>query len=248
MKPNLDGKCILITRPRKQAEVFAEKIEQAGGRPVIIDLLQIDCFKDQMKTYEEIRRYDWFFFTSANGVHCYFRLYGCLPESGKVAAVGPKTAMALRTHGHEADFIPHIYHAETMASAFGSRYNLNQSVLLIQGQRARPVLEDVFTASGRSVSTLKVYETHINNEMKGPLQDILESRSLDIMTFTSPSTVEAFAALGDVASVKGMAVVCIGTTTERAARAVGFSTVIIPSTYTIEGMIAAMSDYIKGDD
>lgn len=248
MKPQLDGKRILVTRPKKQADVFAEKIIKAGGLPIIVDLLRIDCYREQTKTREDIRRYDWFFFTSANGVQCFFKLYGSLPENVKVAAVGPKTAMALKEYGYEAEFIPHVYNAETMAAEFGSRYSLEQSALLIQGQRARPVLEDVFTASGRSVATLKVYETNVNDEQKGTLNHILEFEPPDIMTFTSPSAVEAFAVLGDVASVKETAVVCIGTTTGKSARKVGFSTVIIPSTYTIEGMIEAISDYIKGDD
>lgn len=39
-------------------------------------------------------------------------------EHCRIAAVGSKTKQAIEAYGYEVDFIPSIYHAETMAEEF----------------------------------------------------------------------------------------------------------------------------------
>lgn len=252
MKQGLRGQRILVTREKRQSALFARTIQNHGANPVVADLLKIECIKEAEFTQvsEDIQLYDWLFFTSANGVHCFFTSYvkdACTLVNKKVAAVGTKTEAALQQYGLDADFVPSVFQAATMASEFTERYGSTPSVLLIQGKRARPVLMDAFLCEGRKVSRLVVYDTTTNMAAKETLHTILQAETLDFITFTSPSTVDAFMELTDRPPNHLHAViVCIGRTTEKRAHDAGFSHIIVPSVYTIEGMIEKMKAYQAG--
>lgn len=255
MKQSLHGKRVLITRDKKQAAPFAEKIEQAGGEPVTSDLLAIDCMcgEKSKETLQEAGQYDWLFFTSANGVECFFKKYSDVSddrlENIRIGVVGSKTEAVLKTYGYEADFMPHIFNAKTMAKEFMDQYPTHESVLLVQGKRSRMELGDAFIAEGRPFSRITLYETKTNQAAREPLNHILEKHPPDFMTFMSPSAVEAFVALREKASREHQPViVCIGTTTQRRALNMGFQNTIVPETFTIEGMIDTMCDYIEVEE
>lgn len=253
MKHSLHGRKILITRERKQAVLFAEKIRQHDGDPVIADLLTIDCVCNEKNKdlLENAGWYDWLFFTSANGVHCFFEMVKDARKETlqklRMAVVGSKTEMTLRKYGREADFVPSVFNAETMAKEFMALYPANQSVLLIQGKQSRTDLTDAFTVGGRAFANIKIYETKTNETAGDLLNTVLSEKPPQFITFTSPSTVEAFVALAGKGRLRTEPVtVCIGTTTKRSATDAGFHNIIVPSTFTVEGMIEKMSDYIEG--
>lgn len=254
MKQPLQGKRILVTRDKEQAAPFVDKIEQAGGEPVTSDLLAIDCMcgEKSEETLQDVGQYDWLFFTSANGVKCFFEKYddtsGEELENIRVGVVGSATESALKTYGHEADFMPQIFNAKTMAKEFIEQYPTHESVLLVQGKRSRIELGDAFIAEGRSFSGITLYETKTNQAAREPLNTILTERPPDFITFMSPSTVEAFVALSEKTFREHQPViVCIGTTTKRRALNMGFQNTIVPETFTIEGMIEAIGDYIEAE-
>lgn len=255
MKQSLHGKRVLVTRDKKQAGPFAEKIEQANGEPVMSDLLTIDCMCDEKseETLQAANQYDWLFFTSANGVECFFKKHSDVSEDKleniRIGVVGSKTEAVLKTYGYEADFMPQIFNAKTMAKEFMDQHPTHESVLLVQGKRSRMELGDAFIAEGRPFSRVTLYETKTNQAAREPLNDILENRLPDFITFMSPSTVEAFVALRETSFREHQPViVCIGTTTQRRALNLGFQNTIVPETFTIEGMIEAMCEYIEVEE
>src|SRR5699024_9770084 len=151
---------------------------------------------------------------------------------------------ALMEHGYEADFIPSTYNAETMAKEFMSMYPPDQSIMLVRGKRSRPVLVDAFTEEGRMFTSLEVYETTTNYNIKEKFNYVITNESIDFITFTSPSTVEAFVTLvSESFDRRKDVIVCIGTTTEKRALELGFSTILVPDVFTIEGMLEKMSEY-----
>ncbi|NAP01174.1 uroporphyrinogen-III synthase, partial [Halomonas sp. MG34] len=112
MSFSLMQKNILVTRGAEQANLFADKITQPGGNPVVVPLLEIVC-KETEVTWEVLRnlsQYDWILFTSANGVDCFFELRKKLESSSsisaKIATVGEKTSSALKQYGYEETFTP----------------------------------------------------------------------------------------------------------------------------------------------
>src|SRR5690625_7201024 len=108
----LQDKHILVTRAEHQAEEFADQIKQHGGKPYIVPLLKISRIVDRnyLEILENIEQYEWIFFTSANGVHCFFQIwknkFGMRELSHhKFAVVGRKTNEVLQEYGYEASFI-----------------------------------------------------------------------------------------------------------------------------------------------
>ncbi|WP_188453496.1 uroporphyrinogen-III synthase [Virgibacillus oceani] len=256
MAASLHGKKVLITREENQAKVFSEKVLQCGGTPIEIPLIKISC-KSCIQNNQLVRnlhQYKWIFFTSANGVNCFFELLkrNGIPNKSlkcQVAAVGHKTAEALQQYGVPADFIPSAYNADVMSREFLIAYPTADRVLFVRGNRSRDVLPDVFLKKNIRFDMIEVYETDYNYQSAVRLNDILLETDFDFITFTSPSTVEAFINLMNdadcIEKAKKTICVCIGTTTEQKANEMGFNNTIIPNHFTIDDMLAAMTDYIK---
>ncbi|TFJ93975.1 uroporphyrinogen-III synthase [Lentibacillus salicampi] len=250
----LKGKRILITRDEKQAKEFADKVLQSGGTPVEIPLLQISCKGDEaIKKLRQTREtFRWLFFTSVNGVHCFFQFLGngaidnAFLADSKFAAVGRKTAQALESHGYQADFIPSTYSAEAMANEFFAIYPcIEEPVLIIRGNRSRDVLPLWLDKQGIHFQMVEVYETGYRFSEKDNLNAILKQYDLDVMTFTSPSSVDAFMEMKEVPVKNLPPSVCIGTTTEARASAFGLTNLLVPNEFTIDGMLKRMEEYYE---
>ncbi len=68
---SLQGKRVLITRPRGQTEDFATLLEMLGATPVILPTIQIQGPEDWGEVDRSLGRldeYNWLFFTSGNAV------------------------------------------------------------------------------------------------------------------------------------------------------------------------------------
>src|SRR5699024_11483336 len=100
--------------------------------------------QEQVAIIRNIQRYEWIVFTSANGVD--FFMERLLSEVGntqlkncRIAAVGSKTNQALQNWKLEADFIPSMYNADTMAEEFLIHMQPLASILLVQGDMYRTI-------------------------------------------------------------------------------------------------------------
>jgi uroporphyrinogen-III synthase len=96
---------IVVTRPREQAAQLAQRIEQAGGIPLLFPLLEITAVPDTRPLIEQVSRLGKFelaIFISPNAVHygiAAIRTIGELPPKLKIATVGQGSAKALLEEG-----------------------------------------------------------------------------------------------------------------------------------------------------
>jgi uroporphyrinogen-III synthase len=213
----------------------------------------------------EAERYDWLVLTSANGVHiCMQRLnsLGCDPRAlrpVRVAAIGPATAAALEHYGVSADLVPEEYIAEGIAAALieherqrGSPI-AGQRILLARAAEARKVLVDLLRQAGALVDEVAAYSTlpaASDDEQGRELLRLLQCRQLDILTFTSSSTVRNFVAwlrssqqgsgADLMAALSSIAIACIGPVTARTARELGLAVTIEAREFTIDGLVQAI--------
>lgn len=113
----LFGQRVLVTRPRHQADGMIRRLETLGAVPVLLPGIDIREPSDWQPLDAAIDRltaggWDWIAFTSENGVRFFLdRLMGRKRDvralgSVKLAAVGSKTAEALRDYRLVADLIP----------------------------------------------------------------------------------------------------------------------------------------------
>ena len=245
---------VLITRPRHQSEAFGAALQAAGFEPVYFPVIEIRPLEDNTaldRALGKIGCYDWLIFTSVNGVEMVrsrppFRLP--LPESLRVAAIGPKTASALREIGIQPFFVPEEYVAEAILPGLGDLRG--RWVLLPRAEIARKALPEAIARSGGVAHEIAVYRTLPSAVDAQGLVAI--ASGVDVLTFTSPSTVQNFAEIIrreglDPLSLPGNPrVACIGPITQKAARDEGFRVDIVAAEYTTEGLIEALSKQVAG--
>jgi uroporphyrinogen III methyltransferase/synthase len=237
-------KRILVTRPRAQANGFAEKLYSAGFEPIFFPVIEIRPIENNValeRAFSKLECYDWIVFTSANAVDVVFNQFQNL-SFPKVAAIGPKTAGALQARGVTPDFVPGEYVAESILPGLGDLRA--KWVLLPRAEIARKALPEAIFEAGGVPHEIAVYKTL-------PVQPDAKALSalktgVDWITFTSPSTVQNFIEIlrqqkMDYSWLPGHPkIACIGPITERAAREQGFEVNVVAEQYTTDGLINAL--------
>ncbi len=235
---------VLITRAVEQAEELAERVRALGMEPVLYPTIRIAPPEDVAALDAALIRlgageYDWLVLTSVNGVRFVWERLGAIgvggiPEGVRVAVIGPATAQALLQRGVRPALVPDEYVAEGLARALGDVRG--QRFLLARADRARPTLREMLEAQGARVDEVVAYRTVIAPPAVPPPE-------VDIITFTSPSTVQGFvAAWGDRPLPEHVRVVCIGPITARAAHSAGLPVNAVAEEYTINGLVLALQN------
>ena len=214
--------------------------------------------------------YTWLVFTSANGVNiCFERLRSIGYDARsignvRVAAIGPATAAALACYGVAADLVPDEYIAEGVAAALiedaWQRGELleGKRILLARAEGARKVLVTELQQAGAVVDEVIAYRTSAvlsDDEQGREVLHLLYTRQLDILTFTSSSTVRNFihwlvecSGKDDLVGIASLAwfaevrpkIACIGPITSQTARELGLDVDIEAKEFTIDGLVEAI--------
>jgi len=240
-------KRILVTRPRVQADSFADGLKTAGFEPIYFPVIEIHSIEDNSKldqALKNINKYDWIVFTSVNGVEFVFEKLKQFSPIPRVAAIGPKTAEALKARGVTPDFVPEEYVAEAILPGLGDLHG--KWVLLPRAEIARQALPEAIVNAGGTAHEIAVYKTL-------PVQPDPEGLAalksgVDWITFTSPSTVRNFVEiirqqkLDPFKLTGNPKIACIGPITECAAKDEGYQVDLVAEKYTTEGLINALSN------
>ncbi|MCB9591484.1 MAG: uroporphyrinogen-III C-methyltransferase [Sandaracinaceae bacterium] len=251
----LFGKRVLVTRPAHQSDDLARRLREEGAEAVLAPAIGIADPEDMEPLRAAVREmgYAWVVFTSANGVDRFFREVARQGKDGRalggarVCAIGPATQEALRSHGIEADVVPDEYKGEGAAEAVLSAGDVTGlRVLLPRAEVAREALPDLLRDAGAEVDVVPAYRTvGATADAAIAIRDAVHRRTVDVLTFTSPSTVREVAnALGEHADAvaTGFTVACIGPITADAAKARGWPVHVVPKDYTSEGLVEALRE------
>ena len=239
-------KRVLITRARSQADEFAGKLRTAGFEPIYFPVIEIKPVQNNLALERAISKlgcYEWVIFTSTNAVEVVLETSPAPKwDEVKVAAVGPKTAEALKAHGVIAEFVPQEYVAEAILPGLGDL--VGKWVLLPRAEIARPELPEAICNAGGVPHEITVYKTV---PAKPELEGLVALHSgVDVITFTSQSTVQNFIAIArnhglDPFNLPGdPRFACIGPITEQAAREAGLSNLIVAKEYTTDGLLQVL--------
>jgi uroporphyrinogen III methyltransferase/synthase len=253
------GKRIVVTRAREQASDLVKRLTELGAECLqypTIRVVPVDDTAPLNQGIERLGQYDWIVFTSVNGVKFFFEH---LFQTGrdvralnhlKTAAIGPVTAQKLLSYGLKSDIIPETYRAEAVVEAFQKEQMKGQRVLLPRASEARPVLPDELRNMGAEVDEIAAYRTEKVTDNGEQLVADLSAKRIDLVTFTSSSTVKNFKSLLPLETfedlIDGLKVASIGPITTDTAVELGFEVDITAETYTIPGLCEAITRYFKG--
>ncbi len=258
----LFGRCVLITRTRPQASNLARLLAAQGAIPVELPAIVIEPVADTAPLAAAVDRlrhggYAWCGFTSANAVELTFehlaesgldaRAYG----STRVFAIGPATADALRSHGITPDVVPDEYVAEAVVEAMRAHVREGDAVLLPRAESARAELVTGLEALGATVDEIPVYRAAVPSEPDPETLAAIRAGRVDIVTFTSSSTVRNLLALlgPDAEALRGEPrplIACIGPITAETARENGLAVDVMAEEYTVEGLVEALAKRMTG--
>ncbi|MEJ2219778.1 MAG: uroporphyrinogen-III C-methyltransferase [Desulfobacterales bacterium] len=252
------GKRIVVTRARQQASDLVRLLSDLGAECLEYPTIKIMPPEDPQplkQTVENLGAYDWIVFTSVNGVIFFFEQ---LFASGKdvralgrmqTAAIGPATAARLREFGLTSDIVPETYRAESVVDAFGKVKMKGKKILLPRAAEARPILPKELKKMGAAVDEIPAYQTLKAVQNTDDLVQRLKDNRIDVITFTSSSTVKNFKALLPAENflelIRDITIASIGPITTDTAKELGFDVHINAESYTIPGLVEAILQYYK---
>jgi uroporphyrinogen III methyltransferase/synthase len=255
----LFGRRILVTRSRGQASALAELIDELGGEPFEFPVIRMiqpskpEAVEALRNAIGRLSEYDWVFFTSANGVEHFFEAlneYGGDIRSlhrARIAAVGPKTAEALRARGIRPEPLPAKFQAEDMFASIAGITQRGQKALLPRADIARDWLPQELKKVGMEVTELDVYETVPDTREAGDLVRLLQEGGIHDAAFSSSSTVTNLLAIlkeegveNPIELLSRVRITCIGPVTAKTAEEAGLQVSRVADEATVESLAQAL--------
>ena len=252
MKP-LFGKKILVTRSRSQASKLTTALEELGAEcieaPAIKIVPPVDNYEALDKAIGQLDKYNWLIFTSTNGVeHFWHRLVAGGKDArvlykARICAIGAATAQALASHGITADVVPERYQAEGIIEALDNELIAGTKILIPRAAEARALLPEALTKAGAQVDVVVAYETVMGDAEAVEIRDSLAKGEIDVVTFTSSSTVEnLLKILKEPELLKEAQLAAIGPITAETMQKNGLTADIVAAEYTIEGLVQSIKE------
>ena len=260
MTKPLENRTILITRARKQWLGLCRMLEQHGARVLALPTIEISPRPQHEldQAIDALNGCDWLIFTSVNAAEIFLdraQLARPLPKETalpifpKICAVGSATAEKVKSYGYTVHFVPRIYRAESILEDF---LELNNSkleglrILIPCSSTARKILPRTLRSQGATVTVISIYDTVIPKSSYGRLAQLLKTDALDMITFTSPSTVKNFLALAEgISGINEYPCAVIGPTTAETANAHALHIVVQPEKATADYLAAAIARYFQ---
>jgi uroporphyrinogen III methyltransferase/synthase len=252
----LFGRGIVITRPEEQSGELAALLREEGARIIQFPTIKIvppESFDDLDRALENIETYDWIIFTSANGVRFFFNR---LSEMGKdvrglkgikICTIGPATQSAIEKRGISVNIVPEEFISEGVVEAFKGQDMRNAKVLLPRAEVARDVIPEGLRELGATVDVAVTYRTISSGSDGKELETLIQNEKVDVITFTSPSTVNNFInIMGENLKLPEMVkIACIGPVTEKAAQKAGFAVDIMQGPFEITGLVESIKRWFE---
>ncbi len=254
-KRPLHGRRILITRARHQVDPFRRELVDLGAAVVeipTIEILRLPTDDRVRRAITNLDRTALVIFASANAVDIFFQMLitegadARAFHNSKLCAIGQETADALLDHGLTPELVTSEYTAEGLANALEGWEMQGMRVLVPRAEVARDALPSLLANRGAEVQILPVYRAVRPADTAPALLRLFEGEGVDVITFTSSSTVYNFvsafpedrlpAILGDAE------IACMGPVTADSARKLGLDVAIVAREYTTHGLVQAIAE------
>lgn len=253
----LFGKSVVVTRAGNQADSFIEQLYETGAEPLsfpVIEMVEPDDTATLDEAMQNLGQYHGVIFTSVNGVRWFMKrlmqheLDIRELKGVRVYCIGPKTGQEVEDLGIRVDLVPEEFVAESLIEYIGQENISGKRFLLPRAQIAREVLPDELRKLGAEVDVAPAYKTVLPDTDISQLKERLQAGTIDIVTFTSSSTVKNFVEmigpeLKD--SLEKVTLACIGPVTAKTAENMGLTVGVQAKEYTVDGLLTAMESHFQ---
>lgn len=254
----LQGVRVLVTRAEGQADEMLRSLRAAGALPLHVPMIrllpvedpsELDAALDRLESYEAL------LLTSANAAVFFaerarqrgidLSALGC-----RVLCVGPRTAESAAAEGLAVDALPGSrFDAEGLVEEIAKAGPPSgQRFLLPRSDLGRDVLVEQLTARGATVDAVTVYRNAAPEISPADLRSKLQNSQLDVLCFTSPSTVRNFVELLDppsLAAAKRCLIAGIGPVTGKALQEQGLPPDVVPGRSEGRALVDAVAAHFS---
>ena len=230
-----------------------ERLQELGAEPFffpVIETIAPDDWSPLDDALNNLSQYDGLIFTSVNGVRFFADRLKAIEQDIRelkgirIFTIGPKTAEAVRDLGIRVDVVPENFVAESLIESIENIKG--QRFLLPRAKVAREILPEQLRKMGAVVDVVPAYQTILPSPSTSALEKRLKEGSIDVITFTSSSTVKNFLTLmGDKSEIKKAKIACIGPITAKTAQDAGLNVDIMPEQYTVSSLLDAIEIFFQ---
>jgi uroporphyrinogen III methyltransferase / synthase len=238
----LFGRRVLVTRASARAGTLADRLRDQGADVLEMPSTRIVAL-DPAPLATAIRclgDYQHVVFTSQTAVEFFWdalrlaSLDARALAAATVTAIGPATAESLLARGIAADIVPDRPVAEGVLDALVARGRVSGTRLLYPAaEGGRDVLPEGLRAAGATVDVVPMYRSE-------PLREALDVERVDLVTFTSASTVTGYVTAVGSELARRAPAATIGPITTEAARAAGITIAVESPTASIPAFVDAI--------
>ncbi len=258
----LFGRRIVVTRPREDAPELVDRLVMLGAEAIEAPMTRIlppEDFGPLDEALAQVDKFDWVIFSSANAVDSFMsRLIAGGRDARalkgvRLCTVGPATRDRLHRYALKVDLVPEEGRPEGIVKALEGAGGLDgKSFLLPRANVGREVLAEELRRAGGDVVDVTAYRilvTEAERDGEPDIYRLLLERRIDVVTFTSASTVRNFVELLGREQAQDLlqqtTVACVGPVTAEAASQLGIQTTIMPGEYTIPALVDAIVEHYR---
>jgi len=192
---DLSGLHIVVTRPRAQAESWAERLRAMGAKTTVISLLEIVPVSEESQIRAIKNRildfdlYSKAIFVSQNAVEHGFEwlenYWPQLPYAIEFFAVGETTAKQLQERGLKVTDLAQsqtgAMTSETLLQSPGLQSVAGEKIIIFRGLGGRPHIGEVLSERGAQVDYCELYERLLPAESHDAFVQLLQGNVQDVV-------------------------------------------------------------------
>ena len=255
----LYGWRVLVPRTKEQAAAMSARLAGYGAIPQSVPTISVEPPRNPAQMERAIKgivegRYKWVVFTSVNAVNAVWRKIAELGLDARdfagvhLAAVGKKTAAAIRSKGMVPELLPPSVkqNAEGLVEAFPNYVEDIDAVgrvLLPRADIAGETLVSGLEDLGWQVDDVVAYRTVRAAPPSAEIRDMIKSGGFDAVAFTSGSTVRNLVGIAGKPHARTI-IACIGPSTRAAAEEMGLRVDVVPEVSDVPSLIDALAQHV----
>jgi uroporphyrinogen III methyltransferase/synthase len=242
----LFGKKVLLTRDLAGNAVFACKLAARGACAISCPTYEIKDLtgkKEFKPLVDNIKNFDWVFFTSPAGVKLFFNALERLNKdarifaSAKIACIGSETANALEDFNIKADFVPKKFTSSDLAKEFIKKHKPNGKKILL----LRSAMAEKLELAGAKVKNISIYTAEkLSQNCHPERSEGAINGNFDWLTFASSFAAKCFFEDIDPKDIQKVKIASIGPVVTETLKKIGIKPVVEAKVHTIDGLIEAM--------
>ena len=255
----LYGWRVLVPRTKEQAGPMSARLAGYGAIPQNVPTISIEPPRNPAQMDRAIKgivegRYKWIVFTSVNAVTAVWEKIAQLGLDARdfagvhLAAVGTKTAAAIRAKGMVPELLPHKkkQNAEGLLEVFPNfveDIDAVGRVLLPRADIAADTLVDGLKALDWEVDDVVAYRTVRAAPPSAEIRDMIKTGGFDAVAFTSGSTVRNLVGIAGKPHQRTI-IACIGPSARAAAEEMGLRVDVVPEVADVPSLVDALADHV----